>query len=40
MSSLTNLRYKIAPATKRDTENGTLPDFDPFKERKVEHPTS
>ncbi|CAO1436755.1 unnamed protein product [Diamesa serratosioi] len=32
-------KYKIAPA-KRDTENGTLSDFDPFKERKVEHPTS
>lgn len=31
--------YKVAPAS-RDTENGVLPDFDPFKERRVDHPTS
>lgn len=31
-------RYKIAPAS--NVEKGVLSDYDPFKERKVEHPTS
>ncbi|KAG5673654.1 hypothetical protein PVAND_003682 [Polypedilum vanderplanki] len=30
--------YKIAPAT--NVEKGILSDYDPFKERKVDHPTS
>jgi len=38
--SSTCCRYKIAPVGRGDTENGTLPDFDPFKERQVEHPTT
>uniref|UniRef100_A0A336M521 CSON009115 protein n=1 Tax=Culicoides sonorensis TaxID=179676 RepID=A0A336M521_CULSO len=32
------VRYKITPA--KDTENGILSEFDPFKERQVEHPTT
>ncbi|CRK86864.1 CLUMA_CG000690, isoform A [Clunio marinus] len=32
--------YKVAPAAPSDAENGTLPDFDPFKERRVDHPTT
>lgn len=31
-------RYKITPA--KDAENGALQEFDPFKERHVEHPTT
>jgi hypothetical protein len=30
--------YKVAPAS--NVEKGVLADYDPFKERKVEHPTS
>ena len=30
--------YKVAPAS--NNEKGILPDFDPFRERKNEHPTS
>ncbi|XP_063702095.1 proton-coupled amino acid transporter-like protein pathetic isoform X2 [Culicoides brevitarsis] len=33
-----NGKYKITPA--KDAENGTLSEFDPFKERHVEHPTT
>lgn len=32
-------RYKVSPASK-DGEKGMLSEFDPFKERKVDHPTS
>ena len=37
--SIVSYSYKVAPAG-RDTENGNLPEFDPFKERRVDHPTS
>lgn len=32
-------RYKVAPAS-INVEKGVLADFDPFRERKVDHPTS
>jgi proton-coupled amino acid transporter len=32
--------YKVVPATKKDVETAALPEFDPFKERNLKHPTT
>jgi solute carrier family 36 (proton-coupled amino acid transporter) len=37
--SSSTYRYIITPA-KKDAENGDAREFDPFKERQVEHPTT